>query len=103
MGPDWDRELKFGGWARWLGRKIKAYWEGPKDSDKTMILLRKSLVVGAGFEPAALGYEYSEKNDFHQYLYGLEGSGANSLAVGCQLRKVPTPDQAGFERLPQAD
>ena len=48
------------------------------------------------------GYEYGEKNDFHQYLCGLEGSGANLLAVGCQLRKIPTPDPAAFSTLPQA-
>ena len=32
-----------------------------------------------------LGYEYCEKNAFHQYLCCLEESGANSPAVGCQL------------------
>ena len=49
------------------------------------------------------GYEYCVKINLHQYPCGLEGSGANSLSVGCQLRKIATPDQAGFERWPRAD
>ena len=55
MGPDWDRESKFGGWAGGWAEKIQVSAGQPSDLFKNMILLRKSMVAGAGFEPATFG------------------------------------------------
>ena len=55
MGPDWARELKFGGWAGGWAEKIQVSAGQFSGLDKIMILLKKSMVAGAGFEPATFG------------------------------------------------
>ena len=41
--------------GRWLGRKMVFFDRQLPTSTKAMILLRKSMVAGAGFEPATFG------------------------------------------------
>ena len=55
VGPDWARELKFGGWAGGWAERIQVSAGQLSDLYKIMILLRKSVVAGAGFEPATFG------------------------------------------------
>ena len=57
VGPDWDRELKFGGWAGGWAEKIQAYWERSKDSNKTLILLKKVWWRGQDLNLRPSGYE----------------------------------------------
>jgi len=49
VGPDWARELKFGGWAGGWAERIQVSAGQPFDLYKIMILLRKSVVAGPGF------------------------------------------------------
>ena len=60
------------------------------------------MVAGQDLNLRPSGYEYCVKIKLHQYSCGLEGGGASSLSVDCQLRKILTPDRASFEKFPQA-
>ena len=49
------QEIKVRWLGRWLGRKKEVSVGKLSDLSKTMILMRKSMVAGAGFEPATFG------------------------------------------------
>ena len=50
-----DTKSRFGGWAGGWAEKIQVSAGQLSDLYKIMILLRKSVVAGAGFEPATFG------------------------------------------------
>ena len=52
---DWDRKSRLVGWAGSWAEKAEVSTGQFSGLDKTMILLKKSMVAGAGFEPAAFG------------------------------------------------
>ena len=49
------QKIKVSWLGRWLGRKAEVSTGQLSGLDKFMILLRKSVVAGAGFEPATFG------------------------------------------------
>ena len=54
-GADWDRKSRLVGWAGgWLVKTEVSVGQF-SDLDKIVILLSKSMVAGAGFEPATFG------------------------------------------------
>ena len=52
---DWDRKSRLVGWAGGSAEKAEVSTGQFSGLDKIMILLRKSMVAGAGFEPATFG------------------------------------------------
>ena len=52
---DWDRKSRLVGWAGGWVVKTEVSVGQFSDLYKIMILLSKSLVAGAGFEPATFG------------------------------------------------
>ena len=52
---DWDRKSRLVGWAGGWAEKAEVFTGQFSDLDKFMILMRKSMVAGAGFEPATFG------------------------------------------------
>ena len=52
---DWDRKSRLVGWAGGWAEKVELSTGQFSGLDKVMILLRKSVVAGAGFEPATFG------------------------------------------------
>jgi len=52
---DWDRKSRLVGWAGGWAEKAEVSTGQFSVVDKFMILLRKSVVAGAGFEPATFG------------------------------------------------
>ena len=52
---DWDRKSGLGGWAGGWAEKAEVPTGQFSGLNKFMILLRKSMVAGAGFEPATFG------------------------------------------------
>jgi len=49
------QKIKVSWLGRWLGRKAEVSTVQLSGLDKFMILQRKSMVAGAGFEPATFG------------------------------------------------
>ena len=52
---NWDRKSRLVGWAGGWVEKAEVSAGQFSSLDKIMILLRKSVVAGAGFEPATFG------------------------------------------------
>ena len=52
---DWDRKSRLVGWAGGWVEKAEVSAGQFSSLNKIMILLRKSMVAGAGFEPATCG------------------------------------------------
>ena len=52
---DWDRKSRLVGWAGGGAEKAGVSTGKFSGLDKIMILLRKGVVAGAGFEPATFG------------------------------------------------
>ena len=52
---DWDRKSRLVGWAGGRAEKAEVSTGQFSGLDKITILLRKSVAVGAGFEPATFG------------------------------------------------